>query len=150
HGTHPERGAAAFSLLSPLTEIHDNFWEDFGSAIQRTRAVLLTAGCPRCGTDNVAHLAERFAEAVGVRDGGERVDAGAGDGRVPIALAVARRQLGGIDAQFAHRLAIPAQPLEEGGQIAPRHAGGDKGAIFARDAPADEKMQQAPKVAASY
>ena len=76
-----------------------------------------------------------------------RIDAGADDGGVPEALAVARRQVVGIQTKLGHDVGVPAQLLERSCQFAPGDARRNERAVFFRDAPADGDVQQTQKMA---
>src|SRR4051812_10983809 len=96
--------------------------------------------------DRVARLLQQRRELVAGLDGLLRIDLAVGDGAVPVAHAVARRQGGRIEAEFVDGVLVPADLLQPLGGLAPGEAGGDDATVALLDAAADQDVQQAEEV----
>src|SRR5438128_8334866 len=93
-------------------------------------------------TDHVAELNKFRGELVGGLQCCRRVDSRARNDRVPIAFAIARRQLFGLEAELEHRVPVPAHFLQPDRDVTPCKALRDNVAVFARDPATDENVQE--------
>src|SRR5262245_48280228 len=97
----------------------------------------------RRGADDITELLQTSRETVALLGGLLGIDLGARDGGVPELLAVAWREVLGVQADLLDGGSVPANFLQPRRQLAPRQPGGNHRTVVARDLAADQDVEQA-------